>query len=112
MVVGPTKVQPRRLRSLESAVDPSVIAGISVDDVDAGSGDLTMTLSVTEGKLTVNDSVAGGVPAPDISVGVRSGDTPPAVRRQLINRPPDVLITTPESLFLMLTSLLPLLVAL
>jgi ATP-dependent Lhr-like helicase len=45
-----------------------------------------------------------GKTAPDISVGVRSGDTPPAVRRQLINRPPDVLITTPESLFLMLTS--------
>jgi len=45
-----------------------------------------------------------GMPAPEISVGVRSGDTPPAVRRQLITRPPDVLITTPESLFLMLTS--------
>ncbi|OBH39740.1 ATP-dependent helicase [Mycobacterium intracellulare] len=45
-----------------------------------------------------------GLPPPDISVGVRSGDTPPATRRQLINHPPDVLITTPESLFLMLTS--------
>ncbi len=45
-----------------------------------------------------------GLPAPDISVGVRSGDTPPERRRQLIARPPDVLITTPESLFLMLTS--------
>src|SRR5271168_3285750 len=45
-----------------------------------------------------------GLPAPDISVGVRSGDTPPAIRRQLIANPPDVLITTPESLFLMLTS--------
>ncbi|BBX74636.1 ATP-dependent helicase [Mycobacterium shinjukuense] len=45
-----------------------------------------------------------GVPAPNIGVGVRSGDTPPAVRRQLIAHPPDVLITTPESLFLMLTS--------
>src|SRR5436190_12139722 len=45
-----------------------------------------------------------GVPAPDISVGVRSGDTPPARRRELITRPPDILITTPESLFLMLTS--------
>ncbi len=45
-----------------------------------------------------------GLPAPDISVGVRSGDTPPARRRQLIVQPPDVLITTPESLFLMLTS--------
>jgi ATP-dependent helicase Lhr and Lhr-like helicase len=45
-----------------------------------------------------------GVAAPDISVGVRSGDTPPARRRELITRPPDILITTPESLFLMLTS--------
>ncbi|MGO8769882.1 ATP-dependent helicase [Mycobacterium sp.] len=45
-----------------------------------------------------------GVRPPGISVGVRSGDTPPAQRRQLIARPPDVLITTPESLFLMLTS--------
>jgi ATP-dependent Lhr-like helicase len=45
-----------------------------------------------------------GLPAPEISVGVRSGDTPPARRRELISRPPDVLITTPESLFLMLTS--------
>jgi ATP-dependent helicase Lhr and Lhr-like helicase len=41
---------------------------------------------------------------PEITVGVRSGDTPPARRRQLITTPPDVLITTPESLFLMLTS--------
>ncbi|MGV0797143.1 crosslink repair DNA glycosylase YcaQ family protein, partial [Mycolicibacterium elephantis] len=45
-----------------------------------------------------------GVPAPDITVGVRSGDTPPKQRRELILHPPDILITTPESLFLMLTS--------
>ncbi|BBX48409.1 ATP-dependent helicase [Mycobacterium cookii] len=45
-----------------------------------------------------------GLPAPEITVGLRSGDTSPARRRQLISSPPDVLITTPESLFLMLTS--------
>jgi ATP-dependent Lhr-like helicase len=45
-----------------------------------------------------------GLPAPQISVGVRSGDTPPAQRRRLVAAPPGVLITTPESLFLMLTS--------
>ena len=45
-----------------------------------------------------------GLPDPQISVGVRSGDTPPSRRRELITRPPDILITTPESLFLMLTS--------
>ena len=45
-----------------------------------------------------------GLTAPEITVGLRSGDTSPARRRQLISNPPDVLITTPESLFLMLTS--------
>ncbi|BBY87671.1 ATP-dependent helicase [Mycolicibacterium tokaiense] len=45
-----------------------------------------------------------GSAPPQISVGVRSGDTTPAKRRELITKPPDILITTPESLFLMLTS--------
>ncbi len=45
-----------------------------------------------------------GVEIPEISVGVRSGDTTPADRRKLSTSPPDILITTPESLFLMLTS--------
>ncbi len=40
----------------------------------------------------------------DVSVGVRSGDTPARERRQLVSSPPDILITTPESLYLMLTS--------
>nr|WSX23215.1 DEAD/DEAH box helicase [Streptomyces tubercidicus] len=50
------------------------------------------------------ESVRLGLPEPDITVGIRSGDTPPAERRSIANRPPDILITTPESLFLMLTS--------
>lgn len=45
-----------------------------------------------------------GVAAPSISVGVRSGDTTPSQRRAMLSKPPDILITTPESLFLMLTS--------
>ncbi|KQW43877.1 DEAD/DEAH box helicase [Nocardioides sp. Root1257] len=45
-----------------------------------------------------------GSPVPEVSVGVRSGDTPAADRRKLTTAPPDILITTPESLFLMLTS--------
>ncbi|MFC6150559.1 ATP-dependent helicase, partial [Mumia xiangluensis] len=43
-------------------------------------------------------------PPRDVTVGVRSGDTTPAERRALSTRPPDILITTPESLFLVLTS--------
>jgi ATP-dependent Lhr-like helicase len=45
-----------------------------------------------------------GLPVPDVRVGVRSGDTPADERRALTRTPPDVLITTPESLFLLLTS--------
>lgn len=45
-----------------------------------------------------------GLDAPRVSVGVRSGDTPTNERRRLLSHPPDILITTPESLYLMLTS--------
>ncbi len=45
-----------------------------------------------------------GLPAPEISVGMRTGDTTPAERRSFARTPPDVLVTTPESLFLLLTS--------
>ncbi len=40
----------------------------------------------------------------DISVAIRTGDTPQKERRDMIRHPADVLITTPESLYLMLTS--------
>ncbi len=39
-----------------------------------------------------------------VSVGSRTGDTSAEERRQLARRPPDILITTPESLYLLLTS--------
>ena len=39
-----------------------------------------------------------------VKVAIRSGDTPADERRKLVRHPPDVLITTPESLYLMLTS--------
>ncbi|MCW2779743.1 MAG: dependent helicase, Lhr family [Marmoricola sp.] len=45
-----------------------------------------------------------GQELPEVTVGVRSGDTTPNERRKLSTTPPDILITTPESLFLMLTS--------
>jgi ATP-dependent helicase Lhr and Lhr-like helicase len=45
-----------------------------------------------------------GLPRPEIEVGMRTGDTPAAERRAFTRTPPDILITTPESLFLLLTS--------
>ncbi len=45
-----------------------------------------------------------GLPRPEVRVAVRSGDTPAADRRAFAKDPADILITTPESLFLLLTS--------
>ena len=45
-----------------------------------------------------------GDPIPSITVGLRTGDTSAEERRLQARRPPDILITTPESLYLLLTS--------
>jgi ATP-dependent Lhr-like helicase len=45
-----------------------------------------------------------GLAEPDIRVAIRTGDTAAEERRKLATKPPDILITTPESLFLLLTS--------
>ncbi len=45
-----------------------------------------------------------GEPYTEPIVGIRTGDTPADERRRLVRNPPDILITTPESLYLMLTS--------
>ena len=51
-------------------------------------------------------AVAGrlGLSAPDIRVAVRTGDTAAAERAAMLKHPPDILITTPESLYLLLTA--------
>ncbi len=45
-----------------------------------------------------------GLPAPDLSVAVRTGDTPASERAAMRRSPPDLLVTTPESLYLLLTA--------
>jgi len=49
-------------------------------------------------------AAGAGAPLPGISVAMRTGDTPADERRRFARTPPDILITTPESLFLLLTS--------
>lgn len=46
----------------------------------------------------------GGDPLPELTTFLRTGDTPQEDRRRMERNPPDILITTPESLYLMLTS--------
>ncbi|MCH9046243.1 MAG: DEAD/DEAH box helicase, partial [SAR324 cluster bacterium] len=45
-----------------------------------------------------------GLPSPGIRVLLRTGDTPSSQRAAMIKRPPHILVTTPESLFILLTS--------
>ncbi len=56
--------------------------------------------------LTGIQNAAGrlGLPAPRLTTAMRTGDTPGAERQAMVRHPPDILITTPESLYLMLTS--------
>ena len=51
----------------------------------------------------VRRRIEAGYRAPPDPVAVRTGDTPPAQRQALLRRPPHILVTTPESLYLMLT---------
>jgi ATP-dependent Lhr-like helicase len=55
-----------------------------------------------EGILAVSQGM--GTPLPALRVAVRSGDTPGHERVAMVRKPPDILITTPESLHLLLTS--------
>jgi ATP-dependent helicase Lhr and Lhr-like helicase len=50
------------------------------------------------------EAVRQGVDVPDVSVATRTGDTSTAERAAIVKHPPDVLVTTPESLYLLLTS--------
>lgn len=50
-------------------------------------------------------AMAAGLLVPEIRVLVRTGDTPAWDRQQMIRRPPHILITTPESLYLLLTGI-------
>jgi ATP-dependent helicase Lhr and Lhr-like helicase len=45
-----------------------------------------------------------GLAAPEIKVGMRNGDTPTAIRARLAKNPPHFLVTTPESLYLLITA--------
>ncbi len=74
-----------------------------ISPLKALNNDVYRNLQVPlEGILAASE--ADGDPLPPLLVAVRTGDTPQADRQKLVRHPPDILITTPESLHLMLTS--------
>ena len=76
---------------------------VYVSPLKALSNDVQRNLSVPlEGIAGLAE--AHGTPLPEIRVAVRTGDTPQRERTLMAKRPPHILITTPESLFILLTS--------
>ncbi len=76
---------------------------VYVSPLRALSNDIRMNLE--EPLAGIRDACAArGLPAVEIRTALRTGDTPPAERTAMGKRPPHVLVTTPESLYLLLTS--------
>src|SRR3989449_954904 len=93
-------------RLVQAALDGSLVDETEVSYVaplKALSNDIQKNL---ERPLNEIAKLAGekGLLMPPIRVAVRTGDTPMAERQQMIKRPPHVLVTTPESLFILLTA--------
>ncbi len=82
---------------------------LGIDRLNATPGDGLRLLYVSPLKA-LNYDIERNLRSPlaglgsELAVGVRTGDTPPEERRRMLKTPPDILITTPESLFLLLTS--------
>ncbi|MGQ0568330.1 MAG: Lhr family helicase [Armatimonadota bacterium] len=96
------------------AIDSLVRAG-----ANGGLADATTVIYISPLKALGNDieknlqeplagirrlAASDGLSLPEIRVAVRSGDTPARERSQMIRRPPHVLITTPESFYILLTA--------
>ena len=82
---------------------PNAIRILYVSPLKALNNDIQRNLEGPLGELRQRFEQAGA-PFPDIRVAVRTGDTPASARARMLRTTPHILITTPESLNIMLTS--------
>ncbi len=76
---------------------------VYISPLKALSNDIHRNLDVPLAGLR-EFAAAAGYKLPEIRAAVRTGDTPASQRQALLRHPPHILVTTPESLYLMLTS--------
>lgn len=88
-------------RLLTGAWEGDGVRVLYVSPLKALNADIERNLEEPLAGLAAALEAAGEAPRP-VRVGVRSGDTPPAERQRMLRRPPEILITTPESLNLLL----------
>lgn len=91
------------IRQSESGGLPDHTEIVYVSPLKALSNDIARNLE--EPLLEMGDIAAElGLDFPEIRVGLRTGDTPQAERQGMVRNPPHILVTTPESLYLMTTA--------
>ncbi|MDH5564956.1 MAG: DEAD/DEAH box helicase, partial [Nitrospirota bacterium] len=93
-------------RLLHQAIHGELVEGIQVVYVSplrALSHDIHKNLQQPLDEISQLALSAGWL-SPNIRVEVRTGDTPPAQRQRMLTHPPHILVTTPETLFLMVTA--------
>ena len=76
---------------------------VYVSPLKALSTDIHRNLQMPLGEIAAL-AAAGGQPYPEIRTAIRTGDTPAWDREQMVRRPPHIVVTTPESLFILLTA--------
>ncbi len=76
---------------------------VYVSPLKALTNDVRKNLEVPLGEL-VALAEQRGAPLAEIRTAVRTGDTTPSERQRMLKKPPHILVTTPESLFIMLTA--------
>ncbi|WP_347555068.1 DEAD/DEAH box helicase [Robbsia sp. KACC 23696] len=109
----------KTLTAFLAALDDLVVRGCACLATGKTLPDETSVLYVSPLKALSNDiqknlsaPLAGigaalarqGLPVPDIRTAVRTGDTPQSARTAMARRPPHILVTTPESLYVLLGS--------
>jgi len=93
-------------RLLHQAIHGELVEGIQVVYVSplrALSHDIQKNLQQPLDEIS-QLALSAGLLSPNIRVEVRTGDTPPAQRQRMLTHPPHILVTTPETLFLMVTA--------
>jgi ATP-dependent Lhr-like helicase len=91
------------IRKAEAGTLPDRTLIVYVSPLKALTNDVRKNLELPLSELTAA-AQAAGIALQPIRTAVRTGDTTAAQRRQMLTKPPHVLVTTPESLFILLTA--------
>jgi ATP-dependent Lhr-like helicase len=87
----------------QSGALPDATQVVYVSPLKALSNDIQKNLEAPLAELRARAEAQGLAPL-DIRVAVRTGDTPQSARQAMLKRPPHLVVTTPETLYLLLTS--------